>query len=355
MQFATIDICKNIFKRYESQHTVKAYYGLLAYYALAQTAVADGDEALLKKCYEYLDLYPDKYPHPHYNFESYRVGGNGKAWMFFKCMAPDWEENLRAYAEKTMQAPQDPNGILCFPGEEIPKIWIDVVTCVTPFMLYIGLALNEEKYVDFAVHQCITMYDHLMDYTCGLLHQTKGFMPNPKRMSADHWSRGNGWGYVGLTELIRYLPADSRHRAIAEEYFLDHTDALLAYQAENGMWRQEIPEELAWYEASGTGLIVYGLGVGLRKGLLKGEKYRAAFEKGVAALASRCLTDDFATHNSCPGCLCLGFGKDKGTVKAYITEKMPQDDEVHSYGCMMLAFLEAHKNGILYADVAEKK
>ena len=32
----------------------------------------------------------------------------------------------------------------------------------------------------------------LLDADCGLLHQCRGFLDNPGRRSADHWSRGNG-------------------------------------------------------------------------------------------------------------------------------------------------------------------
>ena len=351
-----LKLCEKIFERYESQYRIEHYYGLLAYYALAQVAEAEKNENLRNKCKDYLNLYPDNFPHPFYNFESYRVGGNGKAWMFFQNLAPEWETDLRKYADITMASPMDKNGVLKHRRFlEIDKIWVDVIACTTPFMLYIGLALDEEKYIDFAVDQCIKMYDYLMDGTCGLLHQTKGFLPNPKRISEDHWGRGNGWGYLGLAELIRYLPADSKHRAKVEEYFVDHTEALLAYQAKNGLWRQEIPEELSWYESSGTGLILYGMGVGMRKGVLKDEKYRLAFEKGIKALAKYCLTEEFATLRSCPGTLCPGEGEEKGTMKAYITERIPEKDEVHSYGCMMLAFLEASKNGIVEIEFPASK
>jgi unsaturated rhamnogalacturonyl hydrolase len=49
---------------------------------------------------------------------------------------------------------------------------------------------------------------------------------------------------------------------------------------------------------------------------------------------------------SCPGCLCPGEGDRKGTIDAYINDKQPTRDEPHSYGCIMLAMVEAHRNGI---------
>lgn len=342
------ELVGKLLERYESQHeTVDNYFGLLAYYALTQMAVAGDNEEYLQKCKSYLALYPDQFDHPYYNFEAYRAGGIGKAWLFFKGLAPEWSDVIREYAEKTLAAPTDVNGILCMPSDPNRKrIWIDLVMCITPFMLYAGLALKEERYIDFGADQCFKLYEVLLDQTCGLLHQARGFMANPKRMSADHWSRGNGWGLIALAELIRYLPADSRHRAKAEEYYVDLINALISYQTERGLWRQEIVEPLAWEESSGTGLILYSMGVGIRTGLLKGQVYKDAFENGINALGTYCLKEDFATYRSCPGCLCPRLGTEQGTVKAYVTGKTPQKDEVHSYGCIMLAFVEAYRNGI---------
>lgn len=349
-----IELSGKLLERYEAQHgRVERYYGLLAYYGLAQTAVAGNSQIYLEKCKEYLDQYPENFEHPRYNFESYRAGGNGKAWLFFKGFGTEWESTIRKYAELTLEAPTDKNGILCHPIYQ-GRIWIDVVTCTTPFMLYAGLALKEERYIDFAAEQCFKMYEALIDQTCGLLHQTKGFLHNPKRVSADHWSRGNGWGLVGLAELVRYLPKESKHREKAEEYYVDMVNSLLPYQTDRGLWRQEIIEPLAWEESSGTSLFLYCIGIGLRKGLLAGEIYREAFQKGINALGTYCLTEDFATYRSCPGCCCPGVGDDKGTVKAYVTLKTPQKDEEHSYGCMMLALAEAYRNGITEIEIQGK-
>ncbi len=149
------------------------------------------------------------------------------------------------------------------------------------------------------------------------------------------------------------MPNDSKHRVKVEKYFVEHSRALITHQAKNGLWRQEIPEELSWYESSGTGLILYGLGIGLRKGVLQGDEYRSAFNKGIEALAKYCLYDDFSTHLSCPGCMTPGTGEDKGTPKSYITELSPKSDEPHSYSCIMLALLEAMRNGITDISISE--
>lgn len=345
----TLDLCFRLFERYENTEKVENYYGLLALYALAQSSREAKDNKQLQKCMDMLSLYPDRFDHPHYNFSCYEVGGNGKAWLVYQGLWDGERENIRRYAEKTLSAPTDEQGILCHPQflPDRDKIWIDVIYAVTPFMLYAGLALGEEKYIDFAAEQCFKMYDVLLDRTCGLLHQSRGFMQNPKFISHDHWSRGNGWGYLGLTELVLHLPKDSKHRPKAEAYFKDLSEAFLPFQTEKGVWRQEITCDYAWDESSGTGLIAYGLGVGLRLGLLDKSRFKEPFEKAVHAIVSLFIRDDFSTTMCCCGCLCPGNDTDKGTIKAYLTVVRPATDEHHSYGCLMLALLEAHRNGIL--------
>ena len=58
---------------------------------------------------------------------------------------------------------------------------------------------------------------------------------------------------------------DSVHRAKAEEYYKDLSEAILSYQTEKGLWRQEMTESASWEESSGTALLLYGMGMGLRK------------------------------------------------------------------------------------------
>ena len=349
----TIKAAENVFNRYKTQHDIiKNYFGILAYYALAQAADVEKNDALIEKCKKYVKLYPDNFEHPIYNFEAYRVGGIAKAWLFYKGYMPTAADELREYARITMNSPHSEEGILSHP-KLTQRVWIDTVAFVTPFMLYIGNALGEQKYIDYAARLCLKSYELFTNKTNGLLHQSKGFLENPQRLSADHWSRGNGWGYFGITELIQHLPENSEYRKKALEYYISHTDALIEHQTERGLWRQEIPEELSWYESSGTGLILYGIGVGIRCKILKDEKYMSAFKKGIEGIGKYCLTSEYKTLMSCPSCLCPGFGKEKGTPKAYITEKYPKDDEVHSYGCIMLALIEAYKNGIEEIEIAQ--
>ncbi|SHN34893.1 glycoside hydrolase family 88 protein [Gracilibacillus kekensis] len=343
----TLTISENLYNHYESTAEIKHYYGLLANYALVLTAEANQNKELLTRCKNIMRKFPNQIEHPNYNFPSYKIGGIPKAYMFMKGYLPEAESEIRDYADEMMTAVRDDKGIVTTLFDQEKKlIWIDAAMATTPFLLFAGLGLKEEKYIDEAVNQAFLMYEEFFDEKIGLLHQCKNFV-GEGLYSQDHWSRGNGWGYFALTELVKHLPKQSPHRKKAEKYFIQLSNALLPHQSKRGLWRQEIPLEYSYEESSGTGLILYGLGTGLRLGLLEFEAYNNAFHKGIRGLNDICINEDFSTEQSCPGCLCPGEEEEKGTVKAYVTLKLPYKDEPHSFGPFMLALAEAYQNGII--------
>lgn len=99
--------------------------------------------------------------------------------------------------------------------------------------------------------------------------------------------------------------------------------------------------ETAWEESSGTGLILYGYGVGMRLGLLDESEYLTAFERGIDAIHAHCVNDDGSAELCCPGCMCPGQGEEKGTVAAYVDGYKPVKDDGHAFAPLMLALDEA--------------
>lgn len=329
------------------------YYGLLSMYSAAQTAYYSKDSEWMNTTLSMFDRYPFDFDAPdihfNYNFECYRVGGIGKAWLCLKGYFDEkHREAVREFAEKTLIAPKSDEGILCMPNYENNKrVWIDVLFGVCPYMTFAGLLLNEEKYIDFAVEQSIKMYDLLIDKSNGLLHQARGFMPDPNAISHDHWSRGNGWGCAGLAEVLRYLPKTSKYYDEAVQRFVDHCEALLKYQDHRGVWRQSIAEPFAWQETSGTALILYSFGIGIRCGILDKERFLPALEKGVKGLMKHFVNKDFSIDGCCHGCLCPGDTDERrGSVEAYVVDVRWVHDDGHVFGPMILAMLEAYRNGI---------
>lgn len=322
------------------------YPGILTMFAGAQAAVYADDKEWIDEVNSYLAKYPFEFEEPGtyftYNFDNYRVGSLGKGWMIMKGYFEDHKEVVREYAEKTMAAPRSYDGIMCHPHNS-DKIWIDVVYAVTPFMLYAGLILDEPKYIDFGIEQCFKMYDVFMDESTGLLHQTRGFMRDVNAISEDHWSRGNGWGIIGLCELVRYLPKEHKSYNEAVERFKAHCEALIKYQDYRGLWKQSIAEPLSWEESSGTGIILYAIGVGIRLGILDKETYMPVFEKGIDGLVKFCINTDYSIEKCCCGCCCP---EGKGTVESYLVSVMPKKNDPHAFGPVIMAMTEAQRNGI---------
>lgn len=331
------------------------YFGILTMWAAAQAAECSKDEEWMNDIVSMLEKYPFEFETPklyfNYNFDNYRVGGMGKPWLMLRgnYFYDEHKEAVREYAEKTINAPKSHDGILCHPHRvEEELIWIDTVFAVTPYMLYAGLLLNEERYIDFAVDQCFKMYDVFMDHSNGLLHQARGFMGDKTTISHDHWSRGNGWGLIGLTELVRYLPKDSKYYKESVQRYTAHIEALVKYQDVRGLWRQSIAEPLAWEEESGTGIILYGIGVGIRTGILDKEKYMPILQKGIEGMMKFCINEDYSIERCCHGCLCPGATPErKGTLEAYLVDVMPKKDDGHAFGPAIMALTEAYKNGIV--------
>lgn len=358
----TLDIARNLYESYKRDEMVENYFGLLAVYGAAHCGVEMENKFLLNDAINFMQLYPENESRqPTYNFESYKCGGNTKAYLLYcdrinkihlsDIIREKFKRDIVEYAEKTMTSPADKNGILKSPiYKEHDRVWIDVITCITPFMLFGGLAMDNEEYIRFGYEQCKKMYDLFIDKDIGLLHQSKGFINNaPEKLSEDHWSRGNGWGYVGMADIVSALPVGHPFRNEMMDVYIEFTDTLLKYQY-NGVWHQEITYKNAWEESSGTALFLYGIGAGIRSGVLKEIRYKNAFVNGIETLVSRFINRDFSTEGSCIGCICPG----NGTIEDYITIPRAEHNEHHSFGAFMLALAEAYRNGISEIKMEEK-
>ncbi len=338
------EIGVGVYDHYASIDDVKSYYGVLAIYALARLGVRHHDEAILQRVETILARFPDDVVHPNYNFPSYRIGGNALAYMLSIGRLRERAPEVAFYADEMMNAPRDRRGILEHIQPPAGRIWIDVVTAATPYLLFAGTALHRPDWIDEAVHQAVAMYDALLDQTTGLLHQSEGFVA-PGVRSTDHWGRGQGWGILGLAELAVSLAPTHPRREDVERRFVALATTLLAHQSPRGYWRQQVSDPSAWEELSGTGLIAYSYGLGLESGLLGPDRFAEPTQRAIQGIARFSVNPDLSTENSCPGTLSPGEGAAKGTPAAYLA-KEPHRDEVHSFAPIMLAMSVAPVVGV---------
>ncbi len=338
---------KGLYKRAKELGAItKNYTGLLTVFGAVKYAFDQKDDEVLAECAEYLKLYQ---PGAEYNlpsFDCYIIGGNPKAYLLMNEKYDKSElDIIREYAEITMDAVKSDDGIIAFRRHPERWIWVDAISGVAPYMTFAGLALNEPRYLDFAAEQTIKLYDALVNPENDLVHQSRGILGKGV-FSQDHWSRGNGWMMIGFSELIEYLPKDNKFYNDVVDRFKRLCKALLPYISIRGLWRQEITMEGAWEESSGTALLAYGIGVGLRMGILPKDPYLDVFKKAIWGLCEYCITDNYNTYHSCPGCNTPGEGETRGSQESYVCLKYGFRNEPHSFGPMILALNEAVKNGI---------
>jgi unsaturated rhamnogalacturonyl hydrolase len=334
----TFDVAVQAFKKHVATHALTNYTGILSLHGYARLAIISKNPAVLDDCRTQIMPFVRGERQWRANFPNYFCGGNATAYLYHMGKLPEAADTLRHYAEDFFAAPRSSDGILRLPTSEQEKVWIDTAFAVTPFMLFAGLAFGEERYVEAGFEQTDKMYHLFRDPANGLLHQARGFT-GTGIMSEDHWSRGNGWGILALTELVQYLPANHARRPAAEAMFKDLVAACLRFQDEQGMWHQEITEHDSYVETSGTGLILYAIGVGLEKGLLSAATMDH-FLRGLRGYLEYIRADGTVYH-TCRGCLNPG----KGTIADYKQRAAVVNDQ-HAFGPVTLAFGQAYSMGI---------
>ena len=335
----TFQIAALTFQKHAALHPLAHYTGILSMHAYARLALISANPAVLEDSRRHLLPLVRGESKFQANFTNYYCGGNGSAFLYWQGKLPEAEGVLRHAAEDTLHnARRDEDGIFCMPRAEGSRIWIDVAFAVTPFLLYTGLAFGEDAYIEEAFQQTYKMVEILRNPANELLHQARGFTA-PGVLSQDHWSRGNGWGILALAELVQYLPAADPRRPAAEAMFTRLANACLQFQDEQGVWHQEMTDFKSYVETSGTGLILYALGVGVERGLLP-PAAMASFLKGLRGYSQYILPDGTVFH-TCRGNLNPG----SGTIADY-KQSPPVVNDPHAFGPVTLAFGQALKLGI---------
>ena len=148
------------------------------------------------------------------------------------------------------------------------------------------------------------------------------------------WGRGNGFGTLGLSELLTVLPADHPERAAVLDIHRRHLAAMRARQAPDGMWRQVVDEPGSYRETSVTAMTLTAMARGLRRGWLD-ESYRPVVDRAWRALLAHVLEDGTLVD------VCIGTGA--GPTRRYYLDRPAVNGADDRGGAMALgAALEYH-------------
>lgn len=338
-------IALRAFEKHVELHTLGHYTGIVTLHGLARLGLVlkrHGDETVLYKARTYLAPFLRGEEKFKCNFPNYHLGGNGAAFLWWRGELPDASDAMfvSTVDEMIHRAPRDRNGIYCMPSApQDEKIWIDVAFAVTPFLLFCGLKLGRQDCLDESWSQTRKMVERLRVAETGLVNQAINIRGAGHR-TGDHWSRGNGWAILALTELMQYFPESHPARGEVVAMYRGLVDACLRVQNPVfGLWHQEMTEPKSYIETSGSGLMLYAIGAGIECGVLAGDSYRRAFEKGLHGMMSYIALDG-SVHHACVGCL----SPEDGSREAYMRHPHNMNDP-HAFGPLVLAYGQAVRLG----------
>jgi rhamnogalacturonyl hydrolase YesR len=338
IEIQTREIILNAFEKGHKLMDISSYPGTLLLHGMSEFGLLEGNEDILKQCVETIEKFGTGEIKATGNFFSYEAGGSGAAYLSWKGATDKLDDQVYVPAEKMMsQQKRTPDNLMTAKTMS-HHMFIDVVFAVTPYLLYSGLKFNNPEYVDYAVFQTLESFRILKDKKTGLLHQGRGFQGEGK-ISEDNWSRGNGWGAFALAILVRDLPESHPRRKEVVQLAKQFFSSVLKFQNSQGLWHQEMTDTSSYVETSGSGILLYGLGIMIEKGIIPKRNTKKLL-KGLEGYLDYIGHDGSVSH-TCMGCLCPG----KGTKEDYKNRKWIFND-YHAFGPVVLAFTQAAKMGI---------
>jgi len=171
--------------------------------------------------------------------------------------------------------------------------WCDALFMSPPAWVDLSQQTGDARYTEFAMSEFWATTDFLYDPAEKLyFRDSRFFERRDSQGRKQFWSRGNGWVFAGIANILGLLPKDSPHRPRLEHLFREMAGKLKTLQKPDGYWPPSLlAPENSPAETSGTGFYVYGFAWGVNHGLLDAAEYREPIDRGWAALTRAVAKD----------------------------------------------------------------
>jgi len=263
-----------------------------------QFAALTKDEDLRKRLVARFDpfLAPNAVHVPRTNHVDPAVFGSLPLELYLQESMPAYRTLGLAYADAQWDNPL-PDGL-----SNQTRWWIDDMYMITALQLQAYRATGESKYLERTAREMVAYLQKLQQPNGLFFHA-----PDVKY----YWGRGDGWVAVGMTEVLRELPAKHALRKPILVAYLKMMATLLKHQVDTGMWRQLIDHPESWQESSSSAMFTYAFVTGVKNGWLPEETYGPAARKAWIALTG------FLTPEGDLREVCVGTGK-KDSLQYYL-------------------------------------
>ena len=171
------------------------------------------------------------------------------------------------------------------PANDAPFLWADDQFMGLALMARLsavpGVAKKEtqREWIDHVATMQLNYAKYLLDDEDGLsAHGAYVDPTNPDIVlhSCCKWGRANGWGAMSRMEILKAMDTSFPSHPLRSSLLLDFKqfmDAMIAYQTDDGRWRQVVNETSTYLETSVTAMMVTALATGIERGWLEREKY----------------------------------------------------------------------------------
>lgn len=218
------------------------------------------------------------------------------------------------------------------------QMWLDGLYMAEPFRAeYATLSHHPEEFGDIT-HQFALIEEHLRDAKTGLLYhgwdesKQQSWANKTTGDSPEFWGRAMGWYMMALVDTIPYYPDGDPGKKQLIAYLQRDAAAVAKYQdASSGLWYQVLDKEGAkgnYLESSASGMFVYALAKGVRRGYLP-ERYLANAERGYHGMLTHFVKTDGDDVSLTSTVKVGGLGGDPyrdGSYSYYIGEKVVTND-----------------------------
>ena len=254
--------------------------------------------------------------------------------------------------EQLASMPRTAEGNFWHKGIYPHQVWLDGLYMAQPFYMDYETSLNGMRNCPDIFAQFTTVRKRMRDERTGLYYHgydesRKMFWADPQTgLSRSFWLRALGWFYMALVDCLSLMSEELYYEYRTLQAMLrELTDALLAWQAPDGMFYQVVnaPQEPGNYrETSGTAILAYGLLKATRLGYLPA-RYRAYGLRAFEGTAARYLRTG---ENGLPElggiCLVAGLGGENrrdGSHAYYYSEPIVSN-EAKGVAPMLMAMTE---------------
>ncbi|MDO5970166.1 glycoside hydrolase family 88 protein [Flavivirga aquimarina] len=166
--------------------------------------------------------------------------------------------------------------------------WCDALFMSPPVWAKLYNITGEKKYLDFMMTEYKATTDFLFDKKENLYYRDQSYIDKLDDGTKIFWSRGNGWVFAGLVNILNELNPQSDEYKYFLNIYKKMAKKLLVIQTSEGHWSMSLLKQASYPtpETSGSSFYIYGLAWGLNNGILDKQTYTPAVKKGWNAMVS---------------------------------------------------------------------